>query len=73
MAVAGREENEMSRLERIGVELDNVVLTTEEKKELIDLLIDNKDLFATDMSRLVECSSLRPFEIHMKDQGPLRH
>ena len=62
---------EWSRLEQIGVKSDNVALTTEEK-ELMDLLIDNKDLFATDMSQLVECSSLPPFEIHIKDQRPLR-
>ena len=63
---------EWSRLEQIGVKLDNVALTTEEKEELMDLLIDNKDLFATDMSQLVECSSLPPFEIHIKDQRPPR-
>ena len=61
-----------SRLEQIGVKLDNDALTTEEKEELMDLLIDNKDLFATDMSQLVECSSLPPFEMHIKDQRPLR-
>ena len=65
-------EVEWSRLEQIGVKLDNVALTTEEKEELMDLLIDNKDLFATDMSQLVECSSLPPFEIHIKAQRPLR-
>ena len=37
----------------------------------MDLLINNKDLFATDMSQLVECSSLPPFDIHIKDQRPL--
>ena len=58
---------EWFRLEQIGVKLDNVALTTEEKEELMHLLIDNKDLFATDMSQLVECSSLPPFEIHIKD------
>ena len=63
---------EWSRLEQIGVKLDNVALTTEEKEELMDLLIDSKDLFATDMSQLVECSSLPPFAIHIKDQRPLR-
>ena len=63
---------EWSRLEQIGVKLDNVALTAEEKEELMDFLIDNKDLFATDMSQLVECSSLPPFEIHIKDQRPLR-
>ena len=63
---------EWSRLEQIGVKLDNVALTVEEKEELMDLLIDKKDLFATDMSQLVECSSLSPFEIHLKDQRPLR-
>ena len=34
---------EWYRLEQIGVKLDNVALTTEEKEELMDLLIDNKD------------------------------
>ena len=63
---------EWSRLEQSGVKLDNVALTTEEKEELMDLLIDKKDLFATDMSQLVECSSLPPFEIHIKDHRPLR-
>ena len=63
---------EWSRLEQIGVKLNNVALTTEEKEELMDLLIDNKDLFATDMWQLVECSSLPPFEIHIKDQRSLR-
>ena len=38
----------------------------------MDYLIDNKYLFATNMSQLVECSSLPPFEIHIKDQRPLR-
>ena len=46
-------------------------LTTEERVEFKDLLINNKDLFATDMSQLVECSSLPPFEIHIKDHRPL--
>ena len=63
---------EWSRLEQIGVRLDNEALTMEEKEELKDLLINNKDLFATDMSQLVECSSLPPCEIHIKDQRPLR-
>ena len=65
-------KEEWSRLEQIEVKLDNVALTTEEKEEWIDLLIDNKDLFATDMSQLVECSSFPPFEIHIKVQRPLR-
>ena len=63
---------EWPRLEQIGFKLDNVALTTDEKEELMDLLIDNKDLFATDMSQLVECSSFPPFESHIKDQRPLR-
>ena len=42
-----------SRLEQIGVKLDNDALMTEEKEDLMDLLIDNQDLFATDMSQLV--------------------
>ena len=41
---------EWSRFEQIGVKLDNVALTMKEKEELMDMLIDNKDLFATDMS-----------------------
>ena len=32
IAVAGREESEWSRLVQIGVKLDSVALTTEEKK-----------------------------------------
>ena len=63
---------EWSRLEQIGVKLDNAALTRTEREELMDVLIDNKDLFATDMSQLVECSSLPPFEIHIKDNRPLR-
>ena len=35
----------MVSVKQIGVKLDNVALTTEEKEELMDLLIDNKDLF----------------------------
>ena len=68
------EEREVnwSRLEQIGIKLDNDALTTEEKEELMDELIDNKDLFATDISQLVECSSLLPFEIHLRDQKPIR-
>ena len=42
---------EWSRLEQIGVKLDNDALTTEEKEELMDLMINNKDLFATDTAR----------------------
>ena len=38
----------------------------------MDVLIDNKDLFATNISQLVECSSLPPFEIHLRDQKPIR-
>ena len=38
----------------------------------MDVLIDNKDLFATDISQLVKCSSLPPFEIHLRDQKPIR-
>ena len=38
----------------------------------MDVLIDNKDLFATGISQLVECSSLPPFEIHLRDQKPIR-
>ena len=63
---------EWSRLEQIGIKLDNDILTTEETEELMDVLIDNKDLFATDISQLVECSSLPPFEIHLRDQKPIR-
>ena len=47
-----------SRLEQIGIKLDNDTLTTEEKEELMDALIYNKDLFATDISPLVEWSLL---------------
>ena len=65
-------EVEWSRLEQIGIKLDNDTLTIEEKEELMDVLIDNKDLFATDISQLVECSSLPPFEIHLRDQKPIR-
>ena len=57
---------EWSRLERIGVKLDNAALTRTEREELMNVLIDNKDLFATDMAQLAECSSLPPFEIHIK-------
>ena len=59
-------------MEQIGIILDNDTLTTEEKEELMDVQIDNKDLFATDISQLVECSSLPPFEIHVRDQTPIR-
>ena len=38
----------------------------------MDVLIDNKDLFATEISQLVECSSLHPFEIHLRDQKSIR-
>ena len=63
---------EWARLEQIGVKLENAALKRTEREELMDLLIDNKDLFATDMSQLVDCSSLPPFEIHIKNQRPLR-
>ena len=63
---------EWSRLEQIGIKLDNDTLTTEEKEELMNVLIDNKDLFATDISQLVECSLLPPFDIHLRDQKPIR-
>ena len=43
-------EVKWSRFEQIGIKLDNDTLTTEEKEELMDVLIDNKDLFATDIS-----------------------
>ena len=65
-------EVEWSWLEQIGITLDNVTLKAEDKEELMDLLIDNKDLFATDISQHVECSSLPPFEMHMKDRRPIR-
>ena len=42
---------EWSQLEQIGVKLDNVASTTDEEEELMDLLIDNKDLFATVTAR----------------------
>ena len=38
----------------------------------MDMLIDNKDLFATDLSQLVEFPSLPPFEIHLRDQKPIK-
>ena len=65
------EEREVawSRLEQIGIKLDNDTLTTQAKEELMNVLIDNKDLFATDISQLVECSSLPPFEIHLRESG----
>ena len=68
------EEREVEgfRLEQTGIKLDNDTLTTEEKKEFMDELIDNKDLFATDIPQLVECSSLPPFAIHLRDQKPIR-
>ena len=66
-------EVEWSRVEQIDIKIDNDTLTTEEKEELMDVLIDNKDLFATDISQLVECSSFPPFEIHLTDQKPMRH
>ena len=52
---------EWSRLEEMGIKLENEALTKEENDEFKDLLIDNKDLFATDLSQLAECSSLPPF------------
>ena len=55
-----------------SIKLDNDTLTTEEKEELMVVLIDNKDLFATDISQLVECFSLPSFEIHLRDQKPIR-
>ena len=68
------EEREVSwsRLEQIGIKLDNNTLTTEEKEELMDVLIDNKDFFANHISQLVECSSLPPIVIHLTDQKPIR-
>ena len=59
-------------MEQTGSKLDNDTLTTEEKEELMDVLLNNKDLFATDISQLVECSSLPPFEIHLRDQKPIK-
>ena len=56
----------------MGIKLDNENFTVEEEEEFRDLLIDNKALFATDISQLVECSSLPPFEIHMKDERHIR-
>ena len=41
---------EWSRLEEMGIKLDNEALTKEENDEFKDLLIDNKDVFATDIS-----------------------
>ena len=63
---------ECSKLEEMGIKLDNEALTKEENEEFKDLLIDNKNLFATDISQLAECSSLPPFEMHMKDESPIR-
>ena len=65
-------EVEWSRLEQIGIKLDNDTLTTEEKEKFMDVLIDNKDLFAIDISQLVEFLSLPPFDIHLRDQKPIR-
>ena len=73
-ATRTQEERDMewSKLEEMGIKLDNEALTKEENEELKDLLIDNKDLFATDISQLAECSSLPSFEMHMKDERPIR-
>ena len=38
----------------------------------MDVLIDYKDLFATDISLLVECSSLPPFDINLRYQKKTR-
>ena len=74
-ATRTQEERDMewSRLEEMGIKLDNEALMKEEKKEEFkDLLIDNKDLFATDISQLAEWSSLPPFEMHMKNERSIR-
>ena len=73
-ATRTQEERDMgwSRLEEMDVRLDNEALMEKEKEEFEDLLIDNKDLFAADISQLAECSSLPPFEMHMKDERPIR-
>ena len=42
-------EVEWSLLKEIGTKLVNDTLTTEEKKELMDVLVHSKDLFATDI------------------------
>ena len=63
---------EWSRLEEMEIKLDNEALTKEENEEFKDILIDYKDLFASDISQLAECSSLPPFEMHMKDERPIR-
>ena len=49
---------EWSRLEEMGIKLDNDVLTKDENEEFKDLLIDNKDLFATDISRMLIVASI---------------
>ena len=55
----------------MGIKLDNEALTKEENDEFKVLLIDNKDLFATDISQLAECSPLPAFEMNMKDERPI--
>ena len=73
-ATRAQEERDLewSRLKEMGIKLDNDALTKEENEEFKDHLIDNKDLFATDISQLAECSSLPSFEMHMKDERAIR-
>ena len=73
-ATRAQEERDLewSRLEEMGIKLDNDALTKEEREEFKDLLIENKDLFPTDISQLAECLLLPPFEMHMKDERPIR-
>ena len=52
--------------------MENKNLSTEETNAYKDLLIDNKDVFATDLSQLSECSTLPPHEIFMKYETPIR-
>ena len=62
----------MGKSFKIGVKLENKNLSTEETNAYKDLLNDNKDLFATHLSQLSECSTLPPHEIFMKDETPIR-
>ena len=62
----------MGKSLKIGVKLKNKNIYTEEANTYKDLLIDNKDIFATDLYQLSECSVLPPHEIFIKDETPIR-
>ena len=65
-------EKDWVNLLKIGVKLENKNLSTEKANAYKDILIDNKDHFATDLSQLSECSALSPHEIFMKNETPIR-